>query len=68
MSHSQTAIPVPAPYSGVIEELFVPDGEKVEGGTELCKIKLAGKPLCVTVYVCVCNGSCWCFLYGDVSG
>lgn len=38
LSHTQTAIPVPSPVSGVIEELFVPDGDKVTAGSQLCKI------------------------------
>lgn len=37
---SQTSILVPSPVSGVIHEIFVPDGEKVEAGTQLCKIKI----------------------------
>ena len=28
---------------GVIEEIFVPDGEKVVAGDQLCKIKVSGK-------------------------
>jgi len=39
----QTAIPVPSPVTGVIEELLVPDGETVVAGTELCKIKITGR-------------------------
>ena len=39
----QTAIPIPSPVFGVIEEIFVPDGEKVEAGNQLCKIKITSK-------------------------
>ncbi|XP_065919265.1 dihydrolipoyllysine-residue succinyltransferase component of 2-oxoglutarate dehydrogenase complex, mitochondrial-like [Dysidea avara] len=39
----KTAIPVPSPVTGVIEELLVPDGETVVAGTELCKIKITDK-------------------------
>jgi len=42
VSCSQTALPVPSPVSGVIEELFVPDGEKVNAGDQLCKIRITG--------------------------
>lgn len=42
VSYSQTALPVPSPVSGVIEELFVPDGEKVNAGDQLCKIRITG--------------------------
>ena len=58
VSHSQTAIPVPSPVSGVIEELFVPDGEKVNAGDQLCKIKITG--VCVCVCVCTCACVCVC--------
>ncbi|XP_064403563.1 dihydrolipoyllysine-residue succinyltransferase component of 2-oxoglutarate dehydrogenase complex, mitochondrial-like isoform X2 [Halichondria panicea] len=37
----KTAIPVLSSVTGVIEELFVPDGEKVLANTELCKIKIS---------------------------
>lgn len=33
---------VPSPAAGVIEELLVPDGGKVEGGTPLFKLKKGG--------------------------
>lgn len=33
---------VPSPASGVIEELLVPDGGKVEGGTPLFKLRKGG--------------------------
>ena len=56
VSHSQTAIPVPSPVSGVIEELFVPDGEKVNAGDQLCKIRITG--VCVHMCVCVCVCEC----------
>ncbi|XP_069772210.1 dihydrolipoyllysine-residue succinyltransferase component of 2-oxoglutarate dehydrogenase complex, mitochondrial isoform X2 [Narcine bancroftii] len=35
----KTSVQVPAPHSGVIEELLVPDGGKVEGGTALFKLR-----------------------------
>lgn len=33
---------VPSPAAGVIEELLVPDGGKVEGGTPLFKLRKGG--------------------------
>lgn len=38
----QTAIQVMAPTSGVIEELLVPDGEKVVPGQDLFKLRTGG--------------------------
>ncbi|XP_010791511.1 dihydrolipoyllysine-residue succinyltransferase component of 2-oxoglutarate dehydrogenase complex, mitochondrial-like [Notothenia coriiceps] len=35
----KTSVQVPAPASGVIEELLVPDGEKVESGMPLFKLR-----------------------------
>ncbi|XP_062296294.1 dihydrolipoyllysine-residue succinyltransferase component of 2-oxoglutarate dehydrogenase complex, mitochondrial isoform X2 [Scomber scombrus] len=35
----KTSVQVPSPASGVIEELLVPDGGKVEGGTPLFKLR-----------------------------
>ncbi|XP_034555508.1 dihydrolipoyllysine-residue succinyltransferase component of 2-oxoglutarate dehydrogenase complex, mitochondrial-like [Notolabrus celidotus] len=35
----KTSVQVPAPASGVIEELLVPDGGRVEGGTPLFKLR-----------------------------
>ncbi|XP_028253802.1 dihydrolipoyllysine-residue succinyltransferase component of 2-oxoglutarate dehydrogenase complex, mitochondrial-like [Parambassis ranga] len=35
----KTSVQVPAPAAGVIEELLVPDGGKVEGGTPLFKLR-----------------------------
>uniref|UniRef100_A0A671Q880 Dihydrolipoyllysine-residue succinyltransferase component of 2-oxoglutarate dehydrogenase complex, mitochondrial n=1 Tax=Sinocyclocheilus anshuiensis TaxID=1608454 RepID=A0A671Q880_9TELE len=35
----KTSVQVPSPAAGVIEELLVPDGGKVEGGTPLFKLK-----------------------------
>ncbi|XP_019909697.1 dihydrolipoyllysine-residue succinyltransferase component of 2-oxoglutarate dehydrogenase complex, mitochondrial isoform X2 [Esox lucius] len=35
----KTSVPVPSPSAGVIEELLVPDGEKVEGGQALFKLR-----------------------------
>lgn len=40
--YSQTSVQVPAPAAGVIEELLVPDGGKVEGGTPLFKLRKGG--------------------------
>ncbi|XP_061898012.1 dihydrolipoyllysine-residue succinyltransferase component of 2-oxoglutarate dehydrogenase complex, mitochondrial [Entelurus aequoreus] len=41
----KTSVQVPSPASGVIEELLIPDGGKVEGGTPLFKLrKGAGSP------------------------
>ena len=71
VSHSQTAIPVPSPVSGVIEELFVPDGEKVNAGDQLCKIRITGVCVCVCVRVCecmhVCVHVCVCAMYACVA-
>uniref|UniRef100_A0A672G1R2 Dihydrolipoyllysine-residue succinyltransferase component of 2-oxoglutarate dehydrogenase complex, mitochondrial n=1 Tax=Salarias fasciatus TaxID=181472 RepID=A0A672G1R2_SALFA len=38
----KTSVQVPSPASGVIEELLVPDGGKVEGGTPLFKLRKGG--------------------------
>ncbi|XP_058469678.1 dihydrolipoyllysine-residue succinyltransferase component of 2-oxoglutarate dehydrogenase complex, mitochondrial-like isoform X2 [Solea solea] len=35
----KTSVQVPSPVAGVIEELLVPDGGKVEGGTPLFKLR-----------------------------
>ncbi|CAL8300132.1 unnamed protein product [Boreogadus saida] len=41
----KTSVPVPSPAAGVIEELLIPDGGRVEGGTPLFKLrKGAGAP------------------------
>ncbi|XP_076017743.1 dihydrolipoyllysine-residue succinyltransferase component of 2-oxoglutarate dehydrogenase complex, mitochondrial [Genypterus blacodes] len=41
----KTSVQVPSPAAGVIEELLIPDGERVEGGTPLFKLrKGAGAP------------------------
>lgn len=43
----KTTVGVPAPVSGVIEEIFVQDGDTVKAGQELFKIKpgaVSGKP------------------------
>ncbi|KAL3873099.1 hypothetical protein ACJMK2_036257 [Sinanodonta woodiana] len=37
----KTSIPVPSPVTGVIEELLVPDGNKVVAGQQLLKIRLS---------------------------
>lgn len=39
----QTSVQVPSPAAGVIEELLVPDGEKVEGGQALFKLRKGGQ-------------------------
>ncbi|KAL8564280.1 hypothetical protein ACOMHN_050891 [Nucella lapillus] len=39
----KTSLALLAPASGVIEELLVPDGEKVVAGQELYKLKLSGE-------------------------
>lgn len=39
----QTSVQVPAPTSGVIEELLVPDGERVETGMPLFKLRKGGE-------------------------
>lgn len=38
---------VPSPAAGVIEELLVPDGGKVEGGTPLFKLRKGGSKCCI---------------------
>lgn len=35
----KTSVPVPSPAAGVVEELLVPDGGKVESGTPLFKLR-----------------------------
>uniref|UniRef100_A0A672FZ85 Dihydrolipoyllysine-residue succinyltransferase component of 2-oxoglutarate dehydrogenase complex, mitochondrial n=1 Tax=Salarias fasciatus TaxID=181472 RepID=A0A672FZ85_SALFA len=40
----KTSVQVPSPASGVIEELLVPDGGKVEGGTPLFKLRKGEAP------------------------
>ncbi|XP_026210947.1 dihydrolipoyllysine-residue succinyltransferase component of 2-oxoglutarate dehydrogenase complex, mitochondrial isoform X2 [Anabas testudineus] len=40
----KTSVQVPSPAAGVIEELLVPDGGKVEGGTPLFKLRKGGAP------------------------
>lgn len=41
----KTSVQVPSPAAGVIEELLIPDGGRVEGGTPLFKLKKgAGAP------------------------
>ncbi|KAK3750017.1 hypothetical protein QZH41_008670, partial [Actinostola sp. cb2023] len=39
----KTSIPVTAPASGIIEELFVADGDKVEKDQQLFKLKVTGE-------------------------
>lgn len=38
----QTSVQVPSPAAGVIQELLVPDGGKVEGGTPLFTLRKGG--------------------------
>lgn len=45
--YHQTSVQVPSPASGVIEELLVPDGGKVEGGTPLFKLRKGGLYYCI---------------------
>uniref|UniRef100_A0A3P9NVT8 Dihydrolipoyllysine-residue succinyltransferase component of 2-oxoglutarate dehydrogenase complex, mitochondrial n=1 Tax=Poecilia reticulata TaxID=8081 RepID=A0A3P9NVT8_POERE len=40
----KTSVQVPSPATGVIQELLVPDGGKVEGGTPLFKLKKGESP------------------------
>uniref|UniRef100_A0A3P9HAQ1 Dihydrolipoyllysine-residue succinyltransferase component of 2-oxoglutarate dehydrogenase complex, mitochondrial n=1 Tax=Oryzias latipes TaxID=8090 RepID=A0A3P9HAQ1_ORYLA len=40
----KTSVQVPSPAAGVIEELLVPDGGKVEGGTPLFKLRKGAEP------------------------
>lgn len=40
----KTSLQVPAPASGVIEELLIPDGGKVEAGTALFKLRKGAGP------------------------
>ena len=47
----QTSVQVPSPAAGVIEELLVPDGGKVEGGTPLFKLRKGGEQL--LLYYCI---------------
>ena len=39
----QTSMAIPSPASGIIEELFVADGDRVEAGQQLFKLRLSGK-------------------------
>ncbi|XP_040925551.2 dihydrolipoyllysine-residue succinyltransferase component of 2-oxoglutarate dehydrogenase complex, mitochondrial-like isoform X2 [Betta splendens] len=41
----KTSVQVPAPAAGVIEELLVPDGGRVEGGTPLFKLRKGAAPV-----------------------
>ena len=41
----QTSVQVPSPASGVIEELLIADGGRVEGGTPLFKLRKGGQEL-----------------------
>lgn len=40
----KTAIPVPAPKHGIIEELLVADGATVKAGQEIFKLKVTEQP------------------------
>lgn len=40
----KTAIPVPAPAHGIIEEQLVPDGTTVKAGQDLFKLNVTDKP------------------------
>lgn len=50
----QTSVQVPAPAAGVIEELLVPDGGKVEGGTPLFKLRKGGEALSINFFLLLC--------------
>lgn len=39
----KTSMPVPAPGSGIIEEIFVKDGDTVKPGMNLFKINITGE-------------------------
>lgn len=39
----KTSMPVPSPGSGVIEEIFVKDGDTVKPGMELFRINITGE-------------------------
>lgn len=43
---------VPSPAAGVIEELLVPDGGKVEGGNPLFKLRKGGFKHCIFTEKC----------------
>uniref|UniRef100_A0A8C9XWZ3 Dihydrolipoyllysine-residue succinyltransferase component of 2-oxoglutarate dehydrogenase complex, mitochondrial n=1 Tax=Sander lucioperca TaxID=283035 RepID=A0A8C9XWZ3_SANLU len=47
----KTSVQVPSPAAGVIEELLVPDGGKVEGGTALFKLRKGGR-YCIFIENC----------------
>lgn len=36
-------MPVSSPVAGVIEEILIPDGDKVTAGTVLCRINVNGE-------------------------
>ena len=36
----KTTVPVPSPAAGVILELLIPDGERVEAGSDLFKLQV----------------------------
>lgn len=38
----KTTVPVPSPTAGVILELLIPDGERVEAGSDLFKLQVGG--------------------------
>ena len=47
---------VPSPAAGVIEELLVPDGGKVEGGTPLFKLRKGGFKYFIFTRTCSISG------------
>ena len=48
----QTSIPITASAAGVIVEIFVEDGEKVEKGDKLFKIEVGGAVLQYESFIC----------------
>ena len=40
---TQTELPIHAPAAGIIEELLVADGAKVEANAQLFKLRITGK-------------------------
>lgn len=39
----KTSVPVPSPGNGIIEEIFVKDGDTVKAGQQLFKINITGE-------------------------
>lgn len=48
---------MPSPGAGVIEELLVADGGKVNAGQQLFKLRLTGSFLLELNYACFCDSS-----------